>query len=494
MNALRLIARLVLIVFWGGCLCSFGIARDRVRVGFQLEPPSLDPTATAAATAGEITYCNVLEGLTVVDGQGKLSPRLATRWSLSADGLTYTFFLREGVVFHDGKPFNAQTAVYSLERIGQSTPPNPQKQWFAKIASVKAIAPNVLTIGLSQPDALLPFALALPAAVMVHPDSVPTNDVHPVGTGPFAFIQWDRTRYVQLERFDNYWGKRPAISGAQLLFMHTTAETENALAEGLVDGLASVTKVTNQFLVRPDYRMVSRKLESKMILAINNRRAPFDNLQVRRAISHAIDREKISQLYGPQLQVEPIGSHFSPSHPAYVNLVDRYPFDPSKARAMLAKAKVPKGLKIELKVPPTDYGRYGGLLVASDLEAVGFKVDLIPLDWPLWMSEVFEKKNYALTLIMHVEPMDIGIYARDNYYFNYDNAAFKTIWQKVLHARSEVDLNRMLGQAQQRIAEDAVNVFLFIRPEKNFIHKDLTGVWEKSPIPSFVLEDLAWTK
>jgi len=93
---------------------------------------------------------------------------------------------------------------------------------------------------------------------------------------------------------------------------------------------------------------------------------------------------------------------------------------------------------------------------------------------------------------MHVEPMDLNIYARDDYYFNYDNAAFKAIWERVLNARTEDELHRLLGEAQRRITEDAVNVYLFMRPEQNLMHRDLEGMWEKSPIPSFVLEDIRW--
>lgn len=147
-----------------------------------------------------------------------------------------------------------------------------------------------------------------------------------------------------------------------------------------------------------------------------------------------------------------------------------------------------------LTVPPTDYGRAGGLKIAAALEDVGFRVELVQLDWKRWMSEVFEKKDYELTLILHVEPLDLNIYARSGYYFNYDSSDFRALWGRVLSASNELELNARLGEAQRKIAEDAVNVFLFMRPERNFVHKDLLGVWEGSPIPSFVLEDVYWRK
>lgn len=469
-------------------------ADEHIRVGIQLEPPSLDPTSTPAASAGEITWCNVFEGLTVVNGEGKLVPRLAKEWRVSEDGRTYTFTLHKGVTFHDGSEFNAEVAAFSLQRIINENSNNPQRQWFEQVSSITAEDEYTLVIHLSKPDSMLPFALSLTASVMVHPDSVSTNGQHPIGTGPFTLAKWDKGNSLKLKRNPNYWGEPAHLKQATFVFMKTSAGTENALAEGLVDGLLSVTPTGNRFAIRPDYHMISRTRQSKMILAINNAQPPFNDLRVRRALSHAIDRESVSQLYGPQFKPNLIGSHFSPSHPAYVDLVNRYPYAPEKAKALLAEAGVPAGQTVKLSVPPTDYGRDGGLIVADNLEAIGFKVELELLDWPTWLKQVYTQKNYALALIMHVEPMDLNIYARDDYYYNYDNTAFKQVWQKVMNARTEDELNQYLGDAQRQITEDAVNVFLFMRPEQNLMDRRIAGIWTKTPIPSFVLEDIRWTE
>lgn len=467
-------------------------ARDQIRLGIQLEPPGLDPTRTASASTGEITWCNLFEGLTVVNGEGRLQPRLARHWTLSDDGLYYTFTLRKDVYFHDGNAFDADVAAFSLRRLLDANNGNPQRKWFEQVESVDTLDAHTLRIRLRQPDANLPFALSLPAAVMVHPQTADTNATRPVGTGPYTLGRWDKGHSITLQRHDDYWGQRPALRQARFLFMKTSVGTENILAEGLVDGLLSVTRVSNRFMIRPDYRMSARKLQSKMILAINNARPPFNDLRVRRALSHAINRDEISNIYGPQFDPELIGTHFAPSHPAYVDLVNRYPYSPQKARQLLDEAGVEPGTAIKLTIPPTDYGRYGGLLIAEDLEAIGFRVELEQLDWLTWMNRVFQRKDYALTLIMHVEPMDLNIYAQDDYYFNYDNRAFQQIWQQALNARSEQEQFKWLAEAQRRITEDAVNVFLFIRPEQNLMHRELEGMWEKSPIPSFVLEDIRW--
>ena len=468
-------------------------ASDLVRVGIQLEPSSLDVTTTAAATTSEITYANVYEGLTFIDGEGKVQPRLASDWTVSKNGRQVDFNLRRNVQYHDGKAFDAGTAAFSLNRMLKLKGSNAYLEWFDKIESVEAVSDHVLRIRLSDVDSLLTYALALPGAVLVHPDSADNNKTQPNGTGPYRFQSWERGKQVKLTRNDRWWGSsKPKIRDAVFMFMSTAAETENMLAEGRIDALSSVTRLTASFASRTDYVMGRRGVEGKLIVALNNQRAPLSDIRVRRALSHAVDRSKYLNIYGPLVKVLPMGSHFSPMHPAYVDLVNRYPLDVAKAKALLAEAKVAPGTVLRLAVPPTDYGRYGSVIVASQLEAIGLKVEIVLMTWPVWLEDVFKNKNYDMSLIMHVEPMDLGIYARNDYYFNYDNAAYKKIWEKVRSASSTAEMNQWLGKVQQQLAEDAVNLFIQIRPEQNFIRKGLIGLWEHCPVPVFALQDLRW--
>lgn len=177
-----------------------------------------------------------------------------------------------------------------------------------------------------------------------------------------------------------------------------------------------------------------------------------------------------------------------------MDLTGRYPHDPALAAALLVEAGVARGTPISLVVLPTLYGRFCGLEIAESLEKLGFEVDFEEIDWHQWLTEVFRDKNYDLTVIAHVEPMDLNIYARDDYYFNYDNAAFQSLWREVLDAQGEEEMHRLLGEAQRRIAEDAVNVFLFQLPHKNIVSRRLAGMWKKTPIASFVLEDMFWRR
>ena len=480
------------LVCWLGLLPAWA-GSDSLRIGIQLEPPSLDITTTSAGTASEITYANVFEGLTFIDGEGQVRPRLATEWQVSKDGKTVDFELRKQVLYHDGKPFNARTAVFSLQRMLKMTGMNAYLEWFDKVASVEAVDDQVLRIHLTAPDSLLPYALALPGAVLVHPDTADTNANQPVGTGPYRVKPWRRGHSVSLTRNDAWWNsQKPQIREAQFLFMTTSFETESMLAEGRIDVLSSVTRLTGAFAGRSDYVMTSRGVEGKQIVALNNARAPLNDIRVRRALSHAIDRREYHGIYGPLIQAVPIGSHFSAFHPAYVDLVNRYPYDVERAKALLREAGVAPGTVLKLALPPTDYGRYGSLIVARQMEAIGIQVEIVTMDWPTWLDKVFKQKDYDMTVIMHVEPMDLNIYARSGYYFNYDNRAFKKIWEKVRAARNDAERNEQLAQAQRQITEDAVNLFIQLRPERNFIRRELKGMWEHCPVPVFAIENLRW--
>ena len=176
----------------------------------------------------------------------------------------------------------------------------------------------------------------------------------------------------------------------------------------------------------PRFKVAVGSTEGETILSTNNKKPPFDNLKVRQAIAHAIDRQAIidgaSAGYGT-----PIGSHFAPHNPAYVDLTGTYPHDVEKAKALLKEAGFESGIKATLKLPPVPYARQGGEIVASQLRDIGIDLEIIPVEWADWLKQVFTEKDYDLTIVSHTEPNDIDIYSRKDYYFNYDNPAFDKV-------------------------------------------------------------------
>ena len=150
-------------------------ARTDVKIGLVLEPPSLDPTAEAAAAVDEVVYANVFEGLTRFAPDGSVVPALAKSWEISEDGLTYTFHLAEGVKFHDGSDFNADDVKFSLERINAEGSLNAQKALYADIASVEAVDPATVKVTLSKPNGDFIYNLAWGDAVIVAPETADGN-------------------------------------------------------------------------------------------------------------------------------------------------------------------------------------------------------------------------------------------------------------------------------------------------------------------------------
>ncbi len=480
-------------------LCFSGVAakaaKDTVIIGMQLEPPHLDPTAGAAAAIDEVVYANVFEGLTRIAQDGSVLPALAERWDISDDGKVYTFYLRKGVTFHDGTPFDADDAVFSLERARGETSVNAQKSLFAPIETVRALGPHTLEVALKQPSGNILFNLGWGDAIMVAPQSAAKNKTNPVGTGPFRFSKWVKGDRVELLKNPDYWRENPVLARAIFKFIAEPSAALSALLAGDVDGFPVFPAVENlaQLKADPRFHVIVGTTEGETILAMNNKRPPLDDVRVRRAIAHGVNKQAVidGAMFG---NGTPIGSHFAPHHPAYLDLSDTYAFDRDKARTLLAEAGYAEGLKLTLKLPPPAYARRGGEIIAADLKKIGIDVEIIPVEWATWLAQVFKETNYDLTIVSHTEPFDIGIYARDTYYFNYDSNLFKqTI--ATLNATTEPAKRReLLHKAQKILAGDAVNVFLFQLAKTGVWNKKLIGLWANAPVQANDLTGVSWAE
>ncbi|MFP4138130.1 MAG: ABC transporter substrate-binding protein [Halomonas sp.] len=468
------------------------VARDTVRIELQLTPPHLDPTTTPSATTAEAVHLNVFEGLTRIDRKGRVQPLLAEAWRVEEEGRVLRLALARGVRFHDGRRFDAETARFSLARLLDPEEGNPQRHLFAAIEAVEVVDDHTLRLHLSRPDALLPYRLGLSAAVMVHPASAQANREAPVGTGPYRVDGW-KDEALHLERFDDYWGDRPAIRAARITFTANRIELENSLSEGAIDLYPDGSSLSShlQLAQRHDYVIEEGLSAGETLLAVNHAREPLGDRRVRRALAHAIDRQAMLDIY-PGIRPPLIGSHFSPLHPAYVDLADRYPHDPQRARALLDEAGQADGLRLHLVLPTTIYAERAGLYVAADLEAVGIEVTVERLGWRDWLERVFEARDYDLTLISHVEPLDLDIYAREEYYFNYRNPEFDALWARIEAAQEETERHALLGQAQRLLADDVAAVYLFLKPHQSIRKARLEGAWRDAPIPAVPIAEMSW--
>ena len=466
--------------------------QDTITLGMVLEPPNLDPTGGAAAAIDEVVYANVFEGLTRFGPDGAVLPALATSWEVSEDGTVYTFHLADGVTFHDGTSFDAEDVVFSLDRARAEESTNAQKALFAGISSVEATDPATVTVTLTEPNGNFPFNMAWGDAVIVAPESIESVATNPVGTGPFKFAEWVQGDHVTLTRYDGYWGDAPALATATFKFISDPNAAFAAMMAGDVDAFPNfpAPETLGQFEGDPRFSVIVGSTEGETILAMNNRKPPLDNVKVREAIAHAINRQDIidGAMFG---YGTPIGTHFAPHNPDYVDLAALSAYDPEKSKVLLSEAGI-SNLKLRLALPPPTYARRGGEIIAAELAAVGIQTEITNLEWAQWLEQVFKGHDFDLTIVSHTEPMDINIYARPDYYFGYGKPDFVALMETLTKTTDPAARSDLLKQAQEMIAKDYVNAYLFQLAKTGVANAKIEGLWENSPTQANDLTAVHW--
>jgi peptide/nickel transport system substrate-binding protein len=488
---MRLLIAAALIV----AAASAAQARDTLSLGMVLEPPNLDPTAGAASAIREVTYQNIFQGLTRIDRTGAVQPDLARSWTVSPDGLTYTFALQPGVMFHDGTSFDCSVVQFSYGRAMAPDSTNAQKGLFAPIKQVDC--PDKLTakVTLKQPASNFLFDMGWGDAAMISPHTAAGNKTHPVGTGPFRFKRWVQGDRVELERNPSYWGPAPKLSAVTFRFIADPAAATAAMLAGDLDAFPNfpAPEALDQFRHDPRFAVHVGTTEGKTIVSLNEARPLFADIRVRRALAYAIDRNAVIQGAESGLG-QPIGSHYVPTDPGYVDLTGVYPYDPAKAKALLAEAGVKPGTTITLSLPPPPYARNGGQIVAAMLEQVGLHVTMVPIEWAQWIDQVFLHSQFDATIISHTEAHDLDIYARPKYYFNYRSPEYDALYAKYLATTDPKAQLALLGDLQRKLAADEPNVFMFALPMIGVWNAKLRGLWENNPVPANDVSDVSWAE
>ncbi len=469
-------------------------AQTDITVAIQLEPPNLDPTGGAAQAIDSVLYSNVFEGLTRFMADGSVVPGLAHSWDISEGGTVYTFNLREGVTFHDGTTMDAEDVKFSLDRARAEDSTNAQKGLFAGITDVTVVDPLTVQVTLDGPNGMFLFNMAWGDAVIVAPESIETIASNPIGTGAFVFDEWVQGDRIEMSRNESYWGDAPALESATFKFISDPTAAFAAVMAEDVDAFVGFPAPENlpQFEADPRFQVLSGNTEGETILAMNNGMAPFDNVLVRQAVSLAIDRDAIinGAMFG---QGTPIGTHFAPHNPDYLDLLELSPHDPERARELLAEAGFPDGFTTTLKLPPPSYARRGGEIIASQLRAVGIETEITNVEWAQWLEEVFGNKDYGLTIVSHTEPMDIGIYANPDYYFQYGDPAFVAIMDELNATTDPEGRTALLHDAQRMISENYVNGYLFELAIATVAKAGLSGLWLNQPTASVDLTGVSWS-
>ena len=469
--------------------------KDSVVLGMILEPTTLDPTTASAAAIGEIVHYNVLEGLTKIAMDGAVTPLLADNWYHTPDGKTYTFTLKKGLKFSDGSACDASTVKFSFDRARAPGSTNKAKKAvFDNISSVATPDAHTVILVLNNADALLPFRLGENTATILHPGSAANAATKPVGTGPYKLDSWAKGSAITLTKWDGYRdAAKIKVKKVIFRFINDPAAQVAALLAGDIDGMPRFGALQALKQFQGDKRFVVEvgSTSGKGIVAINNKKAPLNDVRVRRAISHAIDRKAF--IDGAQEGLgRPIGSHFAPTDLGYQDLTKVYPYDPEKAKALLKEAGVTTPLNLTLTLPPPAYARKGGEIIAAQLAKVGINAKIENVEWAQWLSGPF-KGNFDLTIINHVEPLDYATaYADPNYYYGYDSAVFRGLVATLAATSDQKEKGRLWREIQRQLAEDAVNAYVWNPAQVAVFKKGLRGLWNSSPIFANDLAAVSW--
>ena len=358
---------------------------------------SLDPHQTVAAGTREVLF-NIFEGLVKPNSDGEMIPAVAEKYTLSEDGTTYTFTLREGVKFHNGQTVTAEDVVYSINRCA-AVPEGQEKPLvaaFSAVKSVEALDEKTVAVTIAQRD--LEFISYMTAATI--PADYENQDTAPVGTGPFRFVSRTPQQDFVMERFEDYWGAPAWLDKVTYKICENADAQVMNLNGGSIDLCAHLTSAQASQL-NQNFQVLEGTMNLVQAIYLNNQAKPFDNQLVRQALCYAIDRQGIMDMVADGHGTA-VGSSIYPKLTKYFlpELVQKYPYDPAKAKELLAQAGYPNGFDMTISVP-SNYQPHMDTaeVVAEQLRAVGVNVTIQPMEWGVWHEQVYKGRDFQATLV-----------------------------------------------------------------------------------------------
>jgi len=471
-------------------------AQGALAVQVPAEPPGLDLTASPASAIAAVVHYNVQECLVKVDKTGKLVPWLAERW-YTTDSKNYTFFLKKGVRFHNGREMKAADVKFVFERAANPETKHPFQKRYEIIREIIVKDDYTVSIALKEINANFLLEMARQGSVIYPREAVDTLKSAPMGTGPFTVADWVRGDRIVLAKNKDYHVKGlPHLDKVTFRFIPDPNSALAALKSGDIDVSAFGLGPENVVDLRKDprFQVILGDTTNDVILAMNNSKKPYSDQRVRLAVTHAINKEEV--LKGAMFGLGRIlGSNVDPLNPYFVDMSKAVPYDPGKARKLLAEAGYPNGFDAVLRVSPQYYYtvRTGEVLV-SQLAKVGIKVKIEQIEWGQWLSQVWKEANYDLTIIGHAEPWDIVNYANPGYYFRWDNKDFQALYKESEQTVDDKKRREQFARLQKMMADEAPVVWLYMHPRLVVAKKGVTGIWKDLPISSMDLSEVAWQK
>jgi peptide/nickel transport system substrate-binding protein len=426
-----------------------------VSIRLVLEPGNLDIRETAGAALDQILVDNIYQGLVSRTAEQDIVPALASEWTVSPDGLTYTFTLREGVLFHDGQELTPADVVWSLQT-RKDTPAWRDSARLANVASIAAEGQEI-TLTLTQPDSSLLWNLTGRAGIILKEGDAIDYKTAANGTGPFVLDTWRQGDSITFDRNEEYWGEPASVAEVVFDYIPDNQAALNAALAGEIDVLTGFdANLQEQIEANGDFALVLGQSTDKGTLAFNQTSGPLADQRVRQAIRQAIDHQAFidalasgTTLYGPIPELDP----------GYADLSEVAPFDPEAAKTLLAEAGA-EGISLTLTIP-NFYSTTIPQILVSNLNAVGITLEVESVDFGTWLNDVYINKDYDLSFVLHTEARDFENWANPDYYFTYDNAEVQDLYAQSLAATDEAEAADLLAQAARIVSEDAAGDWLY---------------------------------
>lgn len=442
---------------------------------------SLDPHQTVAAGTREVLF-NIFEGLVKPNSDGEMIPAVAEKYTLSEDGTTYTFTLREGVKFHNGQTVTAEDVVYSINRCA-AVPEGQEKPLvaaFSAVKSVEALDEKTVAVTIAQRD--LEFISYMTAAII--PADYENQDTAPVGTGPFKFVSRTPQQDFVMERFEDYWGAPAWLDKVTYKICENADALVMNLNGGSIDLCAHLTSAQASQL-NQNFQVLEGTMNLVQAIYLNNQAKPFDNQLVRQALCYAIDRQGIMDMVADGHGTA-VGSSIYPAFTKYFlpELVDKYPHDVAKAKELLAQAGYPDGFDMTISVP-NNYQPHMDTaeVVAEQLREAGINVTIQPVEWSTWLDTIYNGRQFQATVV-GVDAANMTARAMlerftSDYgknFINYNNPAYDTLFQQAINAQDEATQTDLYKQMEAMLADTAANVYIQDLCDLVAMRQDLGGL------------------
>ncbi len=415
----------------------------------------------------------------------RLQPSLATKWAVGEDGLTWTFHLRKGVMWHEGfGEFTAEDVKFSLDRLRNEAAGSPFRKNLGAVESVTIVDPYTVELKTKLPVPDLPALLVdYQAGYIVCKKAVEKlgKDIqyHPVGTGPFRFFAYKPRESFTLTANKDYWRGAPKLEKAVVSFMPDNSTRELALRNGEVHAINIPAKQEWIDRLRKAGFQVNLTAPANMfVLHFNLTQPPLDDIRVRRALSHAINRKEIIQYLG----VDVAKPEYSPLPAGYVGHTDdvvRYPHDSEKAKSLLAEAGYADGFTLSMNISNSNIYLPPMQVIQEQWKQVGVKLNLNVVDHPTYHKLIRQDANPVVIYGAYRYPLTGNIYLTQFYHsdsivgketaiinFSHYGEAIEGVDEQIDAARFELDLGKqkeLWEKAQKQIKKDAVSMPLFTR-------------------------------